>query len=360
MLWFPNSSSELFTCTGRRVTPVVRPLQQQVALSVLPQSTLCRELAAIKCRRWRLCELALQRLGLPNIGNSCYMNVVLQSLLSLEPFMREVQNQACTNAMIFDQTFISSFIRVAKSRLYGDSAEKLSAVSHFKNSIGALNSHFFDDHQKSAQKCLLTILSSWEGFSTNMKMAAGRLGMNYKCPVGTNIAFEALRSSSCKRCGWQRKVKSHEVFLSLQTADSVSQALGNVLNERPADVRCRRCGSHLTDRLSFSTLPNVLILSLCRVRRTASRRFIKVPTAVHLCQDLQVATLHKEQAQYKLVTIVNRLGSTSHEGHYSCDTMLKDNTPRWLTFDDDKVEVQPSSLLAERRQTALLLFYVKS
>ncbi|KAM8838753.1 ubiquitin carboxyl-terminal hydrolase 37-like [Synchiropus picturatus] len=358
MLWIPNSSSELFTCTGRRVTPVVRPLQQQVALSVLPQLTLCRELAAIKCRRRRLCELALQRLGLPNIGNSCYMNVVLQSLLSLEPFMQEVQNQACTNAMLFDQTFISSFIRVAKSRLYGDSAEKLSALSQFKNSIGALNSHFFDGHQKSAEKCLHTILSSWEDFSTNMKMAASRLGMDYKCPVGTNIAFQTLHSSSCKRCGWKRKVKSHEVFLLLQTADSVSRALGNVLNERPADVRCRRCGSHLTDQLSLSTLPNVLILRLCRVRRTASR-LRKVHTAVHLCQDLQVATLHKEQAQYKLVSIVNHLGSTSQEGHFNCDTKLKDNTPRWLTIDDDKVEVQPS-LLAERRRTALLLFYLKS
>ncbi|KAJ3606090.1 hypothetical protein NHX12_028133, partial [Muraenolepis orangiensis] len=239
-------------------------------------------------------------LRLPNIAQSCYMNSILQSLLTLRVFSQEIE-----------QT--EGFVAIRESRQSDNVFHKMSVLGSFKSTVALLDPEFEDNSQK------------------------------------THLLFHMLNTRTCKRCGGQSV--SMETFtnlsLDLEPGDSVSQALDRYLTETSVEFDCQ-CGAKTSGmQHCFLNLPNVVVLHLKRFQFNPDWSLEKVNDAVLLSRDLG---------------LYSGTGNSPVSGHYVSDGSFRgegDTPPdQWLSYDDEMVSWTSGSEVCQQRQcTAYLLFY---
>ncbi|MEQ2197996.1 hypothetical protein XENOCAPTIV_006121, partial [Xenoophorus captivus] len=108
----------------------------------------------------------------PNIGNSCYLNATLQSLLSLEDFFRSI---TCTKKI---WSLVPS----------EDKLVILFILLHLRVIIDVQDAHEF----------LITVLSQIQSFAPQLQKTASYLGTNYTCPVKKYMLFRMESTRTCK------------------------------------------------------------------------------------------------------------------------------------------------------------------
>lgn len=329
--------------------------------------------------------------GLRNLGNTCYMNSILQCLCSTSAMAEYFNNNLYmedinrSNILGHKGEVAEEFGVIMKALWAG--LYKCVSPRDFKITIGKINDQFSSYDQQDSQELLLFLM---DGLHEDLNKADNR--KRYKEEendhlddvAAADVAWskhKALNESiivalfqgqfkstvQCLTC--HRKSRTFETFmyLSLPLASSSKCSLQDCLRlfskeERLTDnnkVFCRHCKAHRdsTKKLEIWKVPPILLVHLKRFSYEG-RWKQKLQTSVDFpldCLDLCQYVIGPKQnlRKYSLYGVSNHYGGLDG-GHY---TAYCKNAPkqRWFKFDDHEVsELSTSSV---KSSAAYILFY---
>ncbi|XP_061596330.1 ubiquitin carboxyl-terminal hydrolase 8 isoform X2 [Cololabis saira] len=329
--------------------------------------------------------------GLRNLGNTCYMNSILQCLCNT-PIMADYFNR---------NDYLDDINRYNILGHKGEVAEEFGVIMKalwsglykwisprdFKITIGKINEQFACYDQQDSQELLLFLM---DGLHEDLNKADNR--KRYKEEENDHLddqtaadlawskhkllnesiivaLFQGQFKSTVQCLTCHRKSRTFETFmyLSLPLASTSKCSLQDCLRlfskeEKLTDnnkVFCRHCKAHRdsTKKLEVWKVPPILLVHLKRFSYEG-RWKQKLQTTVDFpldCLDLAQYVIGPKQnlKRYNLYGVSNHYGGLDG-GHYTayCKNVLKQ---RWYKFDDH--EVTDMTTTSVKSSAAYILFY---
>jgi ubiquitin C-terminal hydrolase len=262
----------------------------------------------------------------PNLGNTCYLSCVLQSLLHSKGFKENLSG--------LDTPLAQELIKIS-DLIDNNIDNKYNAVLYnIKDLLNILPFAKFE--QQDAHECILYFLDKLDD-SNLVKLFHGT----------TETCFH------CLKCATKKMVSEPFNSINLTVPDKSSE-LVELFHKylQPEQFLehdlyfCETCNelTQYEKKLSLSLLPDVLIVVLKRYTFTGA----KLESDVHFGNELNI----REQSsgiikQYRLKSVINHFGNLFN-GHYT--NFLHENL--WLFIDDERVK--PRNCVIDN---AYILFY---
>ncbi|XP_023806925.1 ubiquitin carboxyl-terminal hydrolase 37 [Oryzias latipes] len=239
--------------------------------------------------------------GFSNLGNTCYMNAILQSLFSLPSFSNDLLKQSTFWKNLPINALLRRFAHLMIKKDVGCPETKKDLLRKVKNAISSTAERFSGNMQNDAHEFLSQCLDqlkddvekiskSWSNGAAPPASAASELGQEstavkaepaeeadtshiFTCPVVANMEFEVQHTITCKGCG--EVVTKREQFNDLSIdlprrkktipLRSIQDSLDLFFRMEEIEYSCEKCnGKAATVAHKFSKLPRVLILHLKR------------------------------------------------------------------------------------------------
>lgn len=356
------SSAGYSSSCSRRYQPSIRLLRRSSSEASQPSTQICadsqstagRQKQSIKCFDqdfgydadddvMSTCKARVPK-GLVNLGNTCYMNSVLQSLYSIDSFRKFIL-QAPHNKMLASEVAdLFKSMKNSSASVY---------PSNFKYAFSRHQSRFSGSNQHDAQEFLryliigiheeFNLASSRPRRSTNLKppKTADEAWSQYKEIVDDSPLVDILVGQLCSTviCGVCHN-KSHcwdpfwdlslplvrgrqtcrlsdvvEDFVAKETLDA---------DERPNCSNCKRA-TKSTKQIAICRLPQLIILHL----KKFSNDGYKLTSP-----DIKIdRMLTFNGTTYNLVACISHHGYSSSSGHYTCHC---EYGSRWFHFNDER------------------------
>lgn len=325
--------------------------------------------------------------GFRNLGNTCYMNSVLQCLIRLSPLrdaMTKIEkSDICPLSKLKGKLALSFKNLIDEVR----SSNNFTAVTPYevKNWMGNFARQFSGCEQQDSSeflRCFLEALSLDLNRVVN-KTRYNEMTGNTKEPMSTIAdrwwAYSLSRENSlitdcfqgqlasvitCNSCGYGSI--SCDCFLSLNLPSPESSYRAASLDEclslyfqntaLPSSYKCEKCknSGHCKQNFSLYRLPKVIIFQLKRFQVTAYSKQ-RLNTEISFPEELSLNKFKYEQntkeTKYVLCGISHHMGSLNF-GHYIANCKEDGG---WYCFDDSRVF---SIEVPSRSTSAYILFYV--
>nr|KAF6503372.1 hypothetical protein HJG59_019299 [Molossus molossus] len=245
--------------------------------------------------------------GLRNLGNTCYMNSILQCLCSISPLVEYFLSGKYITALQKDCSKVATaFAYVMTDMWLGDS--DCVSPEIFRSALGTLYPAFTKKTQQDAQEFLIYVL---------------------------NELHESLKKD-CLQCFFQQDTLTWNNQIHCSFCETKQEA---------------------AVRASISKAPKIMIFHLKRfdILGTMKR---KLRTDIHypltnLDLTPYICPVFRKHPKYNLCAVVNHFGDLDG-GHYTafCKNSV---THAWFSFDDTRVSEIPDTSV--QTATAYLLFY---
>ncbi|KAF7658148.1 hypothetical protein LDENG_00016690 [Lucifuga dentata] len=239
--------------------------------------------------------------GFSNLGNTCYMNAILQSLFSLPSFSNDLLRQSIPWKKVPINALLRRFAHLMVKKDTGCPEIKRELLRKVKSAISSTAERFSGNMQNDAHEFLSQCLDQLKddvekmnrslkneaaGSSSSMACEDGQhaaaraepgeeadISRIYTCPVTINMEFEVQHTITCKGCG--EAVTKREQFNDLSIdlprrkkmlpLRSIQDSLDLFFRMEEIEYSCEKCcGKAATVMHKFSKLPRVLILHLKR------------------------------------------------------------------------------------------------
>ncbi|XP_069792119.1 ubiquitin carboxyl-terminal hydrolase 37 isoform X2 [Narcine bancroftii] len=236
-------------------------------------------------------QLPQQLQGFSNLGNTCYMNAILQSLFSLQSLAMDLLKQGIPWKKIPANTLLKRFALLLAKKDNCSPEIKKELLKRVKCAISATAERFSgyvqNDAHEFLSQCLDQLKEDMEKLNKTWKnepvagdeSPAGRAGHEagaarvYACPIICNVEFEVLHTIDCKTCC--ESVTKWEQFNDLSIdlprrkkqlpPRSIQDSLDLFFRAEEIEYSCEKCnGKNAVVTHKFSRLPRVLILHLKR------------------------------------------------------------------------------------------------
>jgi len=314
--------------------------------------------------------------GLRNLGNSCFMNSVLQCLCYTAPLQNyfnlnkhSKRYSSSINFMdelseLLPKMAISSSLVIKPQKLYNN----LRSLSRTLNPGRQEDCHeFWSSLMKRCQdEVIRNHFKHVKGNKIRINVDLSETTIIYKIWGGS------LKSQvKCMECFYESNTYDSTLDLSLELNNkilSVVDALKEYTNKEKLygtnKYFCERCNkkSNATKQLTINESPNILVLHLKRFEfGTKIDRYIKyqkyidfTPYMSYFDKIRHKNSLYKKyQVTYTLFGIIVHAGVTSNSGHYY--SYIKTNDNRWYEMNDSNVRhVSENHAMS---QNAYMLFY---
>ncbi|KAG8434547.1 hypothetical protein GDO86_012792 [Hymenochirus boettgeri] len=328
--------------------------------------------------------------GLRNLGNTCFMNSILQCLSNTKELRdyclqnshrRDLSSKRCNTAIM------EEFARLLQA-MWTSSANEVVSPSDFKTQIQKYAPRFMGYNQQDAQEFLRFLLDGLHNEVNRVTVKPRPSSQDYDHMPDSEkgkhmwkryleredsriveLFVGQLKSSlTCTECGYCSTVFDPFWDLSLPIAKKSASEVSlidcmrlftkeDVLDgdEKPTCCRCkahRRC----TKKFTVQKFPKILVLHLKRFSEGRYRSG-KLSTFVNFpLRDLDLREFSSESnphATYNLYAVSNHSGTTMG-GHYTAYCKNPSNG-EWYTFNDSRVTAMSSSQV--RSSDAYVLFY---
>ncbi|XP_033965767.1 ubiquitin carboxyl-terminal hydrolase 37 isoform X1 [Pseudochaenichthys georgianus] len=241
--------------------------------------------------------------GFSNLGNTCYMNAILQSLFSLPSFSNDMLRQSIPWKKVPINALLRRFAHLMAKKDVGCPETKKDLLRKVKSAISSTAERFSGNMQNDAHEFLSQCLDqlkddvekmnkNWSSEAAAWSSVACESGQEgapsaakaepgeeadtsriYTCPVAVNMEFEVQHTITCKGCG--EVVNKREQFNDLSIdlprrkktlpLRSIQDSLDLFFRMEEIEYSCEKCnGKSATVTHKFSKLPRVLILHLKR------------------------------------------------------------------------------------------------
>ncbi|KAG4189889.1 hypothetical protein ERO13_A08G251700v2 [Gossypium hirsutum] len=303
--------------------------------------------------------------GLENLGNTCFLNSVLQCLTYTEPLVAYLQSgthqSSCRIAGFCALCAIQKHVNRALQ-----STGRILAPKDLVSNLRCISRNFRNSRQEDAHEYMVNLLESMHKCCLPLGVSS-ESPSSYEKSLVHKIFGGRLRSQvKCMQCSYCSNTFDPFLDLSLEIvkADSLHKALKNftaaeLLDGGERQYQCQRCKQKVKaiKQLTVYNAPHVLTIHLKRFRAYDFGQKIdrKVEFGPTLDMKPFVSGSNEGDLKYTLYGVLVHCGWSTHSGHYYC--FVRTSSGMWYSLDDNRVvQVSERTVL---EQKAYMLFYVR-
>ncbi|XP_010677233.2 ubiquitin carboxyl-terminal hydrolase 19 [Beta vulgaris subsp. vulgaris] len=311
--------------------------------------------------------------GLANLGNTCFLNAILQCFTHTVPFVEGLLSLKHEASSHGDEFCVICAVREQIEHSLAYSGRVISP-SNLVDNLSNISSFFQRYQQEDAHEflqCLSDKLDrSWSKYEASANDASGPNNLPLPDDPLVNQIFGGRLVSQvrCCKCGHNSDTYEPLIDLSLEIeeVDSLENALKSFTKvesiEDTEKFTCDSCKEQVQveKQLMLYQAPSVAAFHLKRFKSDGVD-VEKIDKTVEYPLDLDLAPYTKgsndenENLKYELFAIVVHVGHWSTSGHYFC--YIRTSPDKWYRFDDSKVtRVYEEIALC---QDAYILFYAR-
>ncbi|KAM9305519.1 ubiquitin carboxyl-terminal hydrolase 42 [Gastrophryne carolinensis] len=301
--------------------------------------------------------------GLQNLGNTCFVNSVLQCLTYTAPLanymLSREHSKTCREQDFCMMCVMQSHIVQALSNS-GNAIKPTGVI----NDLRRIAKHFRLGNQEDAHEFLRYTVDEMQKSCLNGYISCGR---STQATTFIHQVFGGCLRSRVKCLKCKSVSDTYEdcldIALEIKSSHSINQALEEFVKAEQLEgdnaYKCSKCNQLVTATKKFTIhrTSNVLTLSLKRFASFSGGKLskeIKYPEYL----DIRPYTSHPsgEAILYKLYAVLVHSGFSCHNGHYY--SYIKASNDQWYLMNDSIVSSADSRTVLN--QQAYLLFYIRS
>lgn len=321
-------------------------------------------------------------LGLKNLGNSCYLNSVLQCLTYTPPLanfcLKNQHSSFCDSASEPDRKRECPFCILEKRIVRSLSIDlALDAPAKIVSCLRIFAEHFRCGRQEDAHEFLRYVIDACHNTSLRLKklqQQRSRKSINGgggECFNGNTIVKEifggALQSQvKCLSCGTESNKVDEimDICLEVTQSNSLKEAMKKFFQAEILDgnnkYKCERCKKLVTAKKQMSILqaPNILVVQLKRFEGIFGGKIDRMIAfeEILVLSSFMCKASQDPHPEYSLFAIIVHSGFSPESGHYYA--YIKDAVGRWYCCNDSYVTL--STLQDVLSEKAYILFFTRT
>lgn len=297
--------------------------------------------------------------GMQNMGNSCYMNAILQIFLNSHIFRSKIldgnhQKVTCTETYCIICSLKGLFIESFSETPCLIPSELLFSFFYRMNS--KYTSEQFDSHEFFIDLCD-TIHNQMSEQLLQMKTSHSNQNNKYStCGCIIHSIFNGIIESViiCHKCKHRSVTREEFNSLSICAKSNVQKSFTSFFEDEEVltDFSCQNCKTKGTAQknISLTKTPQILCLHIKRYTNNTGK-LSKNTDFLELTENLIIEKANKTNQSYGLYGAVCHTGELRN-GHYYV-YLKRDNF--WLRIDDENVSISKYNEIS--RELSYILFY---
>lgn len=306
-----------------------------------------------------------------NLGNTCFMNSVLQCLTYCPPLVNYLMFSENEHSKSPCSNFCMACHLLTNMRRCFQSAGGVVKPLEIAQRLKSVAKHFQLGRQEDAHEYLRHAIDSMCRNSVSQYESRHpplKLDASSKETTAFNHIFGGyLRSQvTCLQCKSRSNTYDHfmDFMLDIKNVITIEKALEKFTKAEELQnenaYKCPKCKKkgQATKRFSVHQPPNVVTIQL---KRFEFNRFSgKITKHIQFPENMDLRPYMSDttgaRLMYKLNAVLVHLGYSCNSGHYFC--FVRNSNNHWYRMDDERVAPVPvNQVLA---QNAYILFYVKT